>query len=159
MIYKQQPLLEMKHRFREIWKASGAVRSWADYKLQLLASADAGYHLYYAEEEGRITATLGFQIKKNALLKEEILKVGIDPEEVQMVRSLIYTHPDYRGQGIGSKLKALADEIAYAAGFRFRMTNGYETKEIYDWAMRNKGVIDLKVKGKEYPSILIPMLG
>lgn len=159
MMYKQQPLSAMKHRFRELWKASGAARGWGDYRLQLLEASDAGYQLFYAEEKGKIAATLGFQIVKTKLLKEEILKVGVDPEEVQMVRSLIYTHPDYRGQGIGSKLKSLADEVAYAAGFRFKMTNGYETKEIYDWAMRNKGVIDLKVKGTEYPSILIPVVG
>jgi len=157
MIYRQEPLSDISHRFREIWKVTGGTREWEEYRLYLSRMAELNTYLFYAEDSGRIVATVGFRLDCNDQLQDKITALGVDPLTVQSARSFVYTHPEFRGQGIGSKLENMVNKVSQDSGYKYRIALGYDTEAIYKWTRRLEGVRELRVEGVEFPSTLIPL--
>jgi GNAT superfamily N-acetyltransferase len=128
--------------------------------------AAIGMSCWVAEIKGKIVGTLGYFLDNGATawaINEEMraaaISNGVDPDEVQ-VRGIIYVSPERKGLGIGTDTKRHADRKAYDAGFRYIAGFGFETSEIYRWAMRGEGVIALDIQdptGAEFGVVLVPI--
>ncbi|WP_264213214.1 GNAT family N-acetyltransferase [Leisingera thetidis] len=126
--------------------------------------ANAGLHIWIAEEKGWITGSLGFTPEPGRIgfgidpqLAAAVNEAGGDMNAVQ-VRTLIYVAPQNRGRGIASSLEDRADAQAVEKGFCHVLAYGFDTPEISTWLARHGNGIELGLQAPNgLPCRLIPI--
>ncbi|QBR35416.1 GNAT family N-acetyltransferase [Leisingera sp. NJS201] len=163
MRYSCHALSALRGRFRELAAITGG-RDQAEYRQFLRSMAQAGLHVWIAEDKGRIAGSLGFTPEPGRLgvriepqLALAVEAAGQNMGAVQ-VRTLIYVSPEYRGHGIASALEARADEQAAQMGFRHVLAYGFDSPEISQWLARHGNAIELGVSDPSgLPCFLVPI--
>lgn len=154
----------LRHRYREFSSLSeGSVHS--EFKLALRQLAKSGLRVLIAEDKGRIVGSIGYMptpdwkgFHTQPGFFEAVEAEGVDTKAVQ-VRTLIYVHPDYQGQGLASRMEAEVDTLSLELGFTHVAGFGYDAEDAYLWLSRRNNTLDLGVQDHTgLPCILIPII-
>lgn len=163
--YSCHPMRDLSHKFRQFIEITDG-RDPDEYRGRLRQMLRMGMHCWIAEDNHRIVGTIGFMPKqgltgwsRNVKMQEAARSKGIDPEKVQ-VRSLIYVHPEYQGQGIAHELEKRTNKTSRELGFRYRAAFAYDNELIYRWIHRHENAISLDMDdpaGTGLPVSVIPI--
>lgn len=164
MKYSYHHLSDLRHRFRELASITGGrdQKEYRNARIKMMQDMNSG--IWIAEDQGKIIGSISFLLRDtpNGFNKDPdfvaaAVAKGVDPKTVQ-VRSLIYVHPDYRGQGIAHELELRANKTSRKLGFEYRAAFAYDTENIFNWIHRHGNAIDLEMMDPTgYPRSLIPL--
>lgn len=138
LLYSRHTLRDIPHRFREFTAITDG-RDPEEYIRNIRTFAHSPVDCWIAEREGHLVGTFAFytQPKLPASVRDDnnLTGLGVNLETLH-IRSLIYVHPDFRGQGIARELEARVDEDSAALGFQYHIVFHTDTDAIWEWLHR-----------------------